>query len=210
AAGAMVALAVAIIVLTRSEPASAPVAGAPVQPAAVAVAVANEAPVAVANEAPAAVVAEPAIAPPRPVAQPPAAGAEPVRRDPVKRTDDDPAGKAHGAIRRIQAPRPASGKPAADKPAADKLADKPEKINVDDVFRAGLQAWVHGDTKTALASYKRVIQANASFAPAWRGIGLVHEKLGDRASARAAFQKYLQLAPAAGDAANIRARLEAP
>jgi regulator of sirC expression with transglutaminase-like and TPR domain len=95
-------------------------------------------------------------------------------------------------------------KPAEGKP------ERAEKLNVDEVFRAGLQAWVHGDTKTALASYKRVIQANASFAPAWRGMGLVHEKLGDRAAARAAFQRYLQIAPSAGDAASIRARIELP
>ncbi|HEU4727603.1 MAG TPA: tetratricopeptide repeat protein, partial [Kofleriaceae bacterium] len=85
----------------------------------------------------------------------------------------------------------------------------PDKINPDEVFRAGLQAWVHGDAKTALTSYKRVLQASPGYAPAWRNIGLVYEKLGDKAAARTAFQKYLQLAPGATDAAGIRARLEA-
>jgi len=220
AAGALVVIGVVIVVLARGEPSRAPV-----QPAAIAIA--NDPPsvVAPAAEAPAPAMpvraGDPAIAPPAPAMPAPAAdpaiappapalAAEPVRRDPVKRADDD--ARHAGANRRVQASRPPANKPA-DKPAADKPAvDKPaaDKINVDDVFKAGLQAWVHGDTRTALASYKRVIQANASFAPAWRGIGLVHEKLGDRASARAAFQKYLQLAPGAGDAANIRARLEAP
>jgi regulator of sirC expression with transglutaminase-like and TPR domain len=62
----------------------------------------------------------------------------------------------------------------------------------------------------ALALYKRVIQASPGYAPAWRGAGLVYEKIGDKAAARAAFQRYLQLAPSAPDAAGIRARLGAP
>jgi len=89
-------------------------------------------------------------------------------------------------------------------------APVPDKINPDEVFKAGLQAWVHGDTKTALASYKRVIQASPGFAPAWRNLGLVYERLGDRGAAHAAFQKYLQLSPQAADAAEIRGRLDQP
>jgi regulator of sirC expression with transglutaminase-like and TPR domain len=78
------------------------------------------------------------------------------------------------------------------------------------VYRAGLQAWVHGDARTALASYKRVLQVNPGYSAAWRNMGLVYEKLGDRPAARAAFQKYLQLVPEAPDAAGIRARLSPP
>jgi serine/threonine-protein kinase len=99
-------------------------------------------------------------------------------------------------VRHVHAPR--SAQPT--KVAAN-------KINPDETFKAGLQAWVRGDTRTALASYKRVLQAKPTYAAAWRGVGLVYEKLGDKAAARAAFQKYLHLAPGASDAAGIRARL---
>jgi regulator of sirC expression with transglutaminase-like and TPR domain len=85
-----------------------------------------------------------------------------------------------------------------------------DKINPADTAKAALQAWVRGDNQTALALYKRVVQAAPAYAPAWRGLGLVYEKLGDKPAARSAFQRYLQLAPAAGDAAAIRARLESP
>jgi eukaryotic-like serine/threonine-protein kinase len=214
AVGALVALGIAVAVITGG-PARPPAIAPPVLPTAVAPAAVG--PPAEPAIAPPAVAVAPGPSPaPRPAIDP---AAEPPgeHRDPAKRTDDDPSAKAaHPAPRRVQATRPPTNKPAADRPAADKpaadkpAADKPEKINVDDVFKSGLQAWVHGDTKTALASYKRVIQANAGFAPAWRGMGLVHEKLGDRASARAAFQKYLQLAPSASDAASIRARIEPP
>jgi serine/threonine-protein kinase len=85
---------------------------------------------------------------------------------------------------------------------------KVEKPNVEALYKTGLQAFVHGDTKTALASFKRAQQANPGYAPTWRGLGMVHERLGDKASAKSAFQRYLQLAPGAGDADQIKARLD--
>jgi len=42
-----------------------------------------------------------------------------------------------------------------------------EKINPGEVYKLGIQAYVRGDTKTALASLKRVLQAN----PTTRGRG---------------------------------------
>jgi len=111
--------------------------------------------------------------------------------------------------------------PAANAPGeTDSSAGKPHpssarhvptsKLNADEAFKAGLQAWVRGDTRTALTLYKRALAANPAYASAWRGAGLVYEKLGEKAAARAAYQKYLQLAPNAPDAAGIRSRSEAP
>ena len=53
-----------------------------------------------------------------------------------------------------------------------------------------------------------MIQASPGYAPPWRVIGLIYEKSGDRAGARSAFEKYLQLAPGAPDAPSIRDRLD--
>jgi hypothetical protein len=166
--------------------------------------------------APAAEPARPAPAPadpPAPVAA--AAAPAPAGKPPdVATHTDDPRG--HGA-----APDPASepGAPAADPTARPPRRHPPpqrpaaparpaaEKINPEELYREGLQAWIHGDGKTGLALCKRVIQASPSFAPPWRVIGLIYEKSGDRASARNAFEKYLQLAPGAPDAPGIRDRL---
>lgn len=104
---------------------------------------------------------------------------------------------------RSPARHPAPRSAQLTKPASD-------KINPDEVYKAGLQAWVFGDVKTALASYKRVLQANPTYSAAWRGIGLVYERLGDKPAARSAFLKYLQLAPGAADAPEIRGRLGSP
>ena len=55
--------------------------------------------------------------------------------------------------------------------------------------------------------FKRAIGVSPGFAMAWRGVGMVHERLGDSRSATTAFQRYLQLAPNASDAAKIRGKL---
>jgi regulator of sirC expression with transglutaminase-like and TPR domain len=60
----------------------------------------------------------------------------------------------------------------------------------------------------ALAQFRRAIAVDPSFAVAWRGMGMVHEKLGDVGAAHAAFQRYVQLAPTATDAPKIRERLD--
>ncbi len=85
---------------------------------------------------------------------------------------------------------------------------KPEKPNPEALYKSGLQSFVHGDTKAALASFKRAQQANPNYPPAWRGLGMVNERLGDKSAAKAAFQRYLLLAPTAGDAEQIKARMD--
>jgi len=126
---------------------------------------------------------------------PPATGAKLVEIEPEVATGKPPRSPPrHPPPRSAQLTRPAS-----------------DKINPEEVYKAGVQAWVvRGDAKTALASYKRVLQANPAYSAAWRGVGLVYERLGDKPAAHAAFQKYLQLAPGATDASEIRAKLEAP
>ena len=76
------------------------------------------------------------------------------------------------------------------------------------LYRTGLQQYAHGDTAGALATFRGSLQTNPGFAPTWRGIGLVHEKMGNKKEARAAFRRYLELAPTAGDADQIRDRME--
>jgi hypothetical protein len=85
----------------------------------------------------------------------------------------------------------------------------PPKPNAVELTKQGLNAMVRGDSKTALQLYKQAQRANPSYAPAWRQAGLLHEKMGDRGAAKAAFQRYLILAPNASDAASIRARIGA-
>ena len=86
----------------------------------------------------------------------------------------------------------------AERPRADPAA----------LYRTGLQQYAHGDTAGALATFRGSLLNNPGFAPTWRGIGLVYEKMGNKGQARAAFKRYLELAPTAGDADQIRDRMD--
>ena len=52
------------------------------------------------------------------------------------------------------------------------------------------------------------MSANPGYAPTYRGLGMVYEKMGQKSQAKIAFKRYLQLSPTAQDAAQIRDRLE--
>jgi Tfp pilus assembly protein PilF len=71
-----------------------------------------------------------------------------------------------------------------------------------------LQAFARGDTTAALASLRQSLAANRNYAPTWRGLGLVFEKMGEKDQARSAYKRYLELAPSAGDVEIIKGRLE--
>jgi hypothetical protein len=100
-----------------------------------------------------------------------------------------------------------TARPATAKKPETKVATAP-KVDVEATYRQGLQQFARGDTNGALASLRQALAANPNYAPTWRGMGLVYEKLGEKDQARTAFKRYLQLAPSAGDAEQIRSRLE--
>lgn len=82
------------------------------------------------------------------------------------------------------------------------------KKNAELPYRQGLQLFMRGDTSGALTALRSSIAANSSYAPAWRALGLVYEKMGDKDQARRSLRRYLQLAPRANDAEQIRNRLK--
>jgi serine/threonine protein kinase len=65
-----------------------------------------------------------------------------------------------------------------------------------------------GQLPAAADLYRRTTTIAPRYAPAWRGLGIVSERLGRPADARRAFARYLELAPGAHDADRIRARLD--
>jgi Tetratricopeptide repeat len=153
------------------------------------VVVAVDAAVAVAPPPPAPDAAVVAVAPPPP--PPP----------PVVVKHDEPKPKEHHA----DPPRVAHADPKPQDPY--KATSKP-KGDAQTTYKQGLQAYLRGDTSSALTQLKASLDADPNYAPTWRGLGLVYEKLNDKDKARAAYHRYLQLAPNAGDADNIRNRLE--
>jgi serine/threonine protein kinase len=97
----------------------------------------------------------------------------------------------------------ASAKPAAVAPPAG----VPLTANMDHTLELALSAYARGRYPQAEQLYRTVLLVTPSSAPAWRGLGLLAAHRGDHVQARAAFERYLALAPHASDAARIRRRL---
>jgi len=106
---------------------------------------------------------------------------------------------SHDAQNPIELPPDRVGKPKSPKPPPP-----PDPVAL---YRGGINAYVVGDMKTAMTQFKRAIAGNPGLAVAWRGLGMVHERLGDSHAAAVAFQRYLQISPNASDAGAIRAKL---
>jgi hypothetical protein len=143
---------------------------------------------------PAAVVAEPA--------KPEPAKAEPAKAAKVvpKKLDAKPVPaakkKPDGKLAKVGAP--VDPYATADKPKVDPAA----------AYKTGFQQFVRGDTAGALSTFKGSLTSNPTYPATWRGLGLVYEKLGQKAQAKSAFRRYLQLSPQAPDAEQIRSRME--
>ncbi|MDB4963649.1 MAG: serine/threonine protein kinase with repeat [Myxococcales bacterium] len=86
-------------------------------------------------------------------------------------------------------------------------APRPPKVSAQEMFKTGMQSYVKGDSRTAVSAFRRAVQAQPGYATAWRALGLAHEKLGEFGQAKTALQRYLQLAPNAADAAQIREKI---
>ncbi|MDB4959503.1 MAG: serine/threonine protein kinase with repeat [Myxococcales bacterium] len=78
-----------------------------------------------------------------------------------------------------------------------------DKPSAEALFKQGLQAFVKGDTKGALAILQKAKAAGPGYPPSWRLLGQVYKKLGDRNAAKASFQRYLKLDPKASDADKV-------
>ena len=61
-----------------------------------------------------------------------------------------------------------------------------------------------GRYEAAAEEFQQALTNDAALAVAWRGLGIAHLMRHDEESARRAYEKYLQLAPAAPDARDIR------
>jgi hypothetical protein len=150
-------------------------------------------------DAAAAAAAVPVVVPPPPPPPPPpvVATQKPKPKPPAPRPIDPYATpKSHHA----EPPRVAHGDPKGPHNASS--------AEVESAYKMGLQLYLKGDTQGALASLRIALAGNANYPPTWRGLGLVFEKMGEKDQARAAYRRYLALAPSAGDAESIRGRLE--
>jgi tRNA A-37 threonylcarbamoyl transferase component Bud32 len=73
--------------------------------------------------------------------------------------------------------------------------------------QAALTLLLQGDAEAAHTTYARALRADPTHTAALRGLGLAAARLARNDEARAAFTRYLELAPQAPDARAVRARL---
>jgi hypothetical protein len=143
--------------------------------------------------------------------RPAAPRAEPPKPEParaVEKKPPEPKKPPEKAVKHPPAPeRVAKANPRAQ-PVDPYAAPERPRLDPSAAYRTGLQQYAHGDNAGALATFRGSLSSNPGFAPTWRGLGLVYEKMGNKGQARAAFKRYLQLAPSAGDADQIRDRME--
>lgn len=140
-----------------------------------------------------------------------AAAARQAKADAAKAAKEEAARKkAEAAKTASNTTRPKTTKtePKTVAVTETKKTEPKSDVNPETAYRQGLQAFARGDTTSALASLRSSLAANPNYAPTWRGLGLVFEKMGEKDQAKAAYKRYLQLSPSAGDAEIIKGRLE--
>ena len=83
-----------------------------------------------------------------------------------------------------------------------------DRARAESFAQEGLKRFARGDTRGAIDSFQAALREDRGYAPAHRGLGLAYEKAGDRSRAVRSFRTYLDLAPNARDASQIRTRME--
>jgi serine/threonine-protein kinase len=102
---------------------------------------------------------------------------------------------------------PADDRAGSDLPAVDTRTPEQRRADAEAHYRDGVRDYVGGDLAAARRAFRRAIDADSRYAPAYRGIGLVYERQQDAAHALRAYRRYLRLAPDADDAEAIQARI---
>lgn len=120
------------------------------------------------------------------------------------------------AVKRDAAPkeraRPARGRATEPTLTAQPKPERPPArsgASAQDLTQQAIDAMLRGDFAVALARFDDATAASPRYAPAFRGKGLLLERMGRKQDAAKAFQQYLKLDPDARDADKIRARLAA-
>ncbi len=106
----------------------------------------------------------------------------------------------------------AAGEQSAGDPAVRGRTDLPpvparDAERARDLTREGTSALVTGRIPRAVELFRDATLAHPGYAPAWRGLGLAYQQLGQGADSRRAYGQYLRLAPNAPDADDIRSRM---
>src|SRR5580698_8771374 len=116
-----------------------------------------------------------------------------------------------------QPPKEPDGAPPVE--GADSLPPQEDKAKTEEVYTfnplrskkdvtVGEFYFKKSDFKAAAGRFREATKWNDSNAEAWLRLGDAEEKMNDAKAAREAWEKYLQLAPQAKNAAEVRKKIE--
>ncbi|HVV83409.1 MAG TPA: tetratricopeptide repeat protein, partial [Kofleriaceae bacterium] len=91
---------------------------------------------------------------------------------------------------------------------SDATVHKPAGPSAATLYKEGQASFMIGNNMTALQLFESAVHRDPHYAVAHRAMGLVYDRLGDRAKAAKEYKAYLKLSPHAKDAALIKSRLE--
>jgi serine/threonine-protein kinase len=127
-----------------------------------------------------------------------------------------PASVANAREPRHERPHSRAQEPAADvrsrvqtAPIEQRPTRDTDRATADERVRDADRHALRGELHEAARLYAQATDARPGDARAWRGLGIVSERLGRTGDATRAFTRYLALAPNAPDADRIRGRLDA-
>jgi serine/threonine protein kinase len=105
--------------------------------------------------------------------------------------------------------RPATTKPAEPVPAARApTTTKPNvRVSANDLVQAAARELIQGHLSAAADLYTQATRIDPKSEAAFRGLGLVNERMGKKADAIRAFNRALALSPTGQNAAMLRARV---
>lgn len=117
------------------------------------------------------------------------------------------------AAQQTPAPKDESKEEVQLPPEEDKAANAPKEYKFNPLqskkeMLPGEYYFKKGDYRAAAGRFAEATKWNDGNAEAWLRLGDAEEKLKDAKATRAAYTKYLQLAPDAKNAAEIRRKLE--
>jgi hypothetical protein len=136
----------------------------------------------------------------RPDLRPPDARRPDLARDLASPDQPEPDAVVSRPIAR--GPRPTA------KPEAERGGGAAVRPTVAGLYQEGLQRLMRGENAEAVRLFNEVLAKSPTHGLAVRGLGLAYEKMGRRAMAREAFNRYLGVKPNAPDAELIRKRIE--
>ncbi len=143
---------------------------------------------------------------PPPIDTPETVALAPVDAEPPP-IDAEEAGAEPDAAEEIVFDSPDAAVETGSGSAAAKPVPKRPQKSAEAYYNLAMDWMRKGESRKALAALTESRRANERYAPTWYGLGLVHEKLGNKSSAKTAYKQYLKLAPRAANAQMVRERL---